>query len=344
MKRARLLLPLLPLVAGAFYLRSLASWRPQKLFVGATRISQLTFSSDGRVLLVGQMGHNYLSGYSDPRLMALDAAHGFVTRWSYEGGNNFIKPRFFLGDSRVLVCGEYLSSPQVLDASTGHLRHDYRTREAAVISMDGKWLVSSDDDYVTLEPGAAKTQQWKPDGIKLSVARGETMSSAPAISPDSRTVVMQITEFYRSRLDFIDIASRTRTRIWPDSPSRVFGKGIQWSRNGRYLLSVWYFPTQPLGIQTSWSLWRVSDGRKLASTTYPFNEIVPHFEVEDDGRVLSYWTNNQVLLSQPTLRASVSKPQLELSGETVTAATLSQDGTRLVAGTASGRVYSQRLK
>lgn len=91
------------MVAGAFYLRSLASWRTKKLFVGQARIAQLAFSSDGKTLLVGQ---DHL-GKSAPRWLALDAAHGYGTKWSYKGRNNFSKPQFFLGDSRVLVREQY---------------------------------------------------------------------------------------------------------------------------------------------------------------------------------------------------------------------------------------------
>lgn len=339
MKNPRLLLLILPLIVGAFYLHSLVSWRPQKLFVGTTRISQLVFSSDGKTLLVGQ---NSLS--KGPQLTALDATHGFVAAWTYKGHNDFVKPQFFLGGSRVLVREPETGPAGVLDATTGRQIQSYGMRQAAFISTDGKWLASRGQDSVYLESTTGKKPLWKPDGVKIPVSPGESISSGPAISPDSGTLAVQVTEFYRTRLDFYDTLTGKKTDVWPDFPSRVFGQGIQWSRNGRYLLSTWYYPMRPSGSQISWSLWRVSDHRKLADTSFPPSETIPGFEVEDNGRVLSHWTDAQALLSEPTTTASKSKPILNLPGEIITATTLSPDGSHLMAGTASGRVYSQRLK
>ncbi|RYX84652.1 hypothetical protein EON83_08405 [bacterium] len=338
MKKSRLLLLVLPLIVGVFYMRSLASWRPKKVFARTTNsIRHLQFSDNGQLLLVS------------PRLTALDLAGGFVPKWSYMGDPYIVKTQFFSDDSHILVAEEHgkTRAPpiNIIDASTGHILHSYGMQEAAAISADGKWLASYKRDGIYLERADAEVKGHKtPDKIKIRAAPGESIPTVFAISPDSRTLVVQVTEFYQSRLGFYDISSGKRTRTWSDSNSRVFGQSIQWSRNGRYLLAVWFVHNGPTTRQLSWSLWRASDGQKLASTTFPFDEQVRHFEVEDDGRVLSYEENSQVLLSHPTTNASISKPILNIPSETITSATLSPDGSYLVAGTQSGRIYSQRIK
>ncbi|RYZ84489.1 MAG: hypothetical protein EOP06_18005 [Proteobacteria bacterium] len=145
MKRWRLLLLAIPLIAFAFYLRSATSWRPRKVFTGAGPISHFVFSGDGKMLLVehATLGMMQTSAWSSPLTIvtALDTQQEFRPLWQRNEGlpGGEITTQFFAADSKILA---YFSGIQTLDARTGKTLKDYgRLTGDAVMSPDGKWLL-----------------------------------------------------------------------------------------------------------------------------------------------------------------------------------------------------------
>ncbi len=353
-KNARLLLLILPLVGGAFYLRSLASWRPKRVFVGKEPVSQLMFSNDGRTLLVVHTGSPKFPGV----LTALGAGNGFALLWRHTNKSGSIRcPQFLVNDSQVLSPSESTAT-HILDSQTGKILRDCGLLKPAVASPDGRWFAYPDILTVGAEYGSAEAAA--PTANYRNFATAKRIGSLPltlAFSPDGKTLAGGVGDQNGAHIELYDVKSGRRERIWNDLPRQLYAPRyatIKWSRNGRFLLSSGEIRhTHGLATREIFvSLWRTSDGKKLASTTLqatstPFSmvpTILDGFEVQNEGRVLSFYQGGPVFLSDARARTLKSRRLLDLPGQTITAATMSPDGAYLVAGTQSGYVYYQRLK
>ncbi|RYX80660.1 hypothetical protein EON83_27690 [bacterium] len=349
MKRWRLLLLLLPLVVGALYLRSLASWRPQKVFVGAGPISQLLFSNDGKTLLVGHSPIvTVLSSTqaSTPTLVTLlDVNNSFKPLWQRDKGlPSGLIPQFFAADSKILLHG---SDIQTLDAKTGRtLKTSGSLYGRAVMSPDGSWLAvnrsDTDDGRVYLNPQPLEQGHDEVRAEKIIGNKGD-LSTEFTFSPDGKTFVVGTGSWQGAHLDFYDVKTWKRTKSWNDTPRnpkdekpRSYYEILQWSRDGKFILSYWSC-TEGGAMLT---LWRVSDGKKLA--TSPTIDLSP--ELQDGGSVLSYSDKERVFLRKVPNLTSGGEELLHIANELITTVTLSPDGSYLVIGTTSGRVFWKRVK
>ncbi len=379
MKKWRLLLLFLPLIAGAFYLRSLASWRPQKALIGQGQVMRLAFSRDGKTLLVGQEtkpGKSY-------QLSALGATRDSAIRWTREydfgykqsdGQGDLRHLQFFASDTRFSLATVY---PQTFDAQTGQMLWEYEGWGSAVVSPNGQWIAHDNVDprvgrnvLVFLASGT-ETNPGHKANITYIIPGGPDLSALSyAFSPDSSTLAVGVTEtspkHKGTHLDFYDVKTRKRLRVCPDfkMPKTIelgaVAGVVQWSRDGRFLLVSWvvynsngdsYVALKSRPPVLAVSLWRVADSKRLASiwlqsrgVTEDFPFSIDHFEVQNDGRVLAVSTDGRVFLNTVATLSLKSKPLLTLPKETITTATMSPDCSYLVAGTQSGRVFWQRVK
>ncbi|RYZ88125.1 MAG: WD40 repeat domain-containing protein [Proteobacteria bacterium] len=357
-KKALLLLLAVPLIVGALYLCPRASWYPKKVFYGRGEIRHLVFSDDGKTLLVSQV--NTRAAFGAMELTALNFAPEFTTKWNFNDGAEVGKPQFFLHDSRILVDRGTL---RTLDGATGEALQNGGTLRKAAISPDGKWLAYSGaypSDMGCLMPATISHKDiflespTGPTGAVLkTIPPGQSIPIGFSFSPNSRNLVVARIQREGIGLDFYDVKTWKRDRRLLDFRGQGPGS-MQWSRNGRFLLSTCYFHDSQ-GAQANVNLWSVSDAKRLSSLIVPCVKetgpfyisdriIVPYFEVQDDGRVLRFGIDEQVLLSKTTNLEAGFESLLSLPSERITAATLSPDDSYLVAGTKSGRVVSKRMK
>lgn len=350
MKRARLLLLIFPLVVGALYLRSVASWRPKKVFISKSPITEMVLSDDGRTLLIVQdQAHS-------TTVTALDTTQELATKWRRQGDIN--TPQFFAADTRI-VAG---LTGQILDAETGKTLDDLHGTGDRLLSPDGRWLIEAVSlkqnslQYVGnklhLPPSVPVGQQaTKLVGYKNDIPLDQVFTQ------DSKSIVVAVGTVDSSRLDLYDVQTGKRTNTyddmkWTPNPSYATftdGATLCWSPDGHYLAAFWCRQRSPLPNINTVSIWRMNDHHKLASLKLP-----------DSGescsvarQALESSTSNRVLLFQlPTLSLGgsithagfASKQWFDFSQETITDTTLSPDGSSLFVATQSGRVYQQRLK
>lgn len=378
MNKPRLLLLLLvPIVGAAFYLRSLASWRPKKVFSAPGKIWQLAFSSDGQTLLIGQPSPPspapaIITGMVMPVpatvTTALQVESGFKPLWQHKDVWPIESLQFFARNSQILRQG---SSIQVLDTLTGKLRKDYGPSPAragvlpaskwfvarATISPDGRWLAykrfdiigrAEQDGRVYLKPSAPIQQ-----GQTLSektIGKPSDNSQALAFSPDGKTLAVGVGDQSGAHIDFYEVKTWRLTRTWRDLERAFPGESpsytaVQWSRDGRFLLSSWKLPAGGTGSE-GLRVWRLSDGKKLGFSSWTGSrpEGGTLSQIEDDGRVLTIGSDGEVFLRNTPNLDYAFKPLLHLPNQQIAAAALSPDGSYLLAGTASGNLYRQRLK
>ncbi|BCM88796.1 hypothetical protein IAD21_00638 [Abditibacteriota bacterium] len=391
MKKAHLLLLILPLITGVFYLRALVSWRPKLVFqVPPTRpreaVKQLAFSSDGKMLAVGIAGAGEVGGW--PRLhsvTALNAGANFAQQWQWgpsaSSPSDYKDGRFlsFLGqDSAILLDGNL----GLWEAMTGKVLFDTPTLSLGcmTLSSDQKWLASNYDYLLPRDQKSINQRHRerklreqrgkKPEGYVflykslrqkqggLIFTRLKALSLPPtslantfSFSPSGARFVLPVGDERGAHLDFYDTNTWTRIQFWSDwkpvpaeklvSPHFPYSLFVRWSSNGRFLLSGWL---------THWSasnvnLWRVSDGKRLSSSQTPLTvpPTFPEYEVQNDGHLISWGIDGNVYQSQGASLTFQPKPLLSLPQQTITAATISPDGTTLVVGTAKG-AYTLRLK
>lgn len=366
MKKARLLLLVLPVIGAAFYMRSLASWRPQKVVVAEGPISGLVFSDDGKTLLVehlpprpaGGTG-NGLIAFSPETVVAFDAQNNFKFLWKrdHDLAQFFSKtvPAFFSHDSKILV---QPGTAEILDAHTGKTLQTNSLNGNYAASPDGKWLAYARpierlwdrlppiDGQIYLNPTSIPRRQ--DEVIVAEKIIGQKNATPPAFcfSPDGLTLAVGAGDKSGAHIDFYSTKTWKLTRTWSDvAPSLInlhpSYQTLQWSRDGQFLFSsltrtsLSHF-TNEMGQK----VWRVRDGKKVASGILLDN---PH--LEDHACVLSFGGDDgQVNLSLPSDLNHNFKRLLQLPNQQITAAALSPDGSYLVAGTRSGTVYRQRLE
>lgn len=345
MRRPHLPLLLFPILAVALYMRSLASWRPRKVFEMPGRVSQLVFSKDGKTLLVGHAPGTSLPGRPmTTTLTALDVVHDFRLRWQRNKGLIFSnEPQFFDHDSRILLDG---SASLTLDARTGktHLQYGYPVHLA--ISPNGKWLASPEDGnaHLFIHPANRIFQDESSLAPTKIVGTSDQVMSEFAFSPDSQTLAVGVSDDKGTHLDLYNTTSWQLARTWSDSVFNTKGQAIyyqvvQWSPNGRFLFSAWEKPAGTMHLQ----VWRTSDGRKLAHSTLLCTFVGLPPQLQNDGRVLEH-VHGIAKLSQSATTITNRKEVFSFPSDVVSAVAISPDGTYLVAGNFRGQVYRRRLK
>ena len=360
MKRGRLLLLVFPLIAGAFYLRSLASWRPRKVFTGQGQVSILSFSGDGGKVLVGHSPSNgFIGSYRPTGIKLLDVNNDFTLLW--QSRDKFVT----MGRSQFIAQNSQISlGTRRVDARTGSFLKKYIEGGVRSFSPDGQWLADSwfaGNAMQVYIYTSDKTPNYERalDAAKILGSRNQLVQDV-AFSPNGKQLVVCVGQRKGTRLDFYDVNSwrlmksvSTPTVIRPLIQNRSGGlfRYVQWSRNGRFMLSWGWLPYYPPtgGEAFDLTLWRVSDTKKLASTQVQDVSGRPQvgplrFEVQNDGSVLSVIDDKNAYLSSPANLNLKSRRLLLLPHETITVATMSPDGSYLLAGTQSGRIYWQRVK
>lgn len=391
MRIAPIIFLVLPFIANAHCVRAVAVGRVQKIFSGNYPVWRLSFSGDGKTLLVGQRA----KPYEFFRLRALDAMSSFTTKWVHDYSHyhrygeevDFLNlPQFFAANTHILVNSKHT---RTLDAGSGALLRDYGELGSSAISPTGQWVAHEWERQSDKRsaPSADKTlfflqstdgKQWQQ---KRNITRPDnnTFTSAFAFSPDGKTLAVGISKSVdeksksqaTTRLEFYNVKTGRRFRICPDYklPKSVKSGAVagqaQWSRNGRYILTSWIVYYEIIADYTKppptiITLWRASDGKRLASrwlqstgpwTLEPWTDFNSDaFELQNDGRVLavsastaSVNNDGNVYLDKVS-SLSLKSPQPLVFHFKITAATMSPDGAYLVVGTSGGEVYRKRLK
>ncbi|RYX83423.1 WD40 repeat domain-containing protein [bacterium] len=355
MKRTLLQLAI-PVAVGVLCIGLWIISRPKSVFYGSGEIRHLVFSNDGRTLLVSQVEKP--RSLLATKLTALNFAPDFTTKWSYEDGDQLGKPQFFSSDSRILVDRGFL---RTFDAATGKLLRNGGTLRKAAISPDGKWLAYRGQDPSNmgcLPPQTISQQELclesplgAQEGVSRKILQEQSVPNSFSFSPDSQNLVVAGSQRRGSRLDFYDVNTWKLKRRITDFPRHGI-QAMEWSRNGRFLLSITCFFSARIP-DAYLNLWRVSDAKLLSSLTVPCGEepydintrfILPSFEVQNDGRVLRFGIDNQVLLSNSSNLSGGFQQLMSLPADKITAASISPDSRYLVAGTKSGQVIRRLLK
>lgn len=372
MNKSRLLLLLLvPIVGAAFYLRSLASWRPKKVFGVPGQVSILTFSNDGKILLVC-----YAPTPSGPyrgvivmpatMVMALDVQNGFTPLWQrdYAPLVRNPAPQFFDNDSQILLQGRGVwgsfNNIQVLDARSGKTRQTYKNLWGKTsMSPDGKWLAfhynthcyesgkSISDKHIYLNPvGTASGPPTHAEKVIGKNIKWESWEGTFSFSPNGQTLAVGVVTEKGAHLDFYNTKTWKLIRTCIDmnchsEEAYPTYQTVQWSRDGQTLFTVGNL-NQNAALQS----WRASDGKRLAfkSLSGFFQTTLTNLSFEGDGHALFYNGDGQVKRSKEPLPYTSFYPLLRLPNEPVDAAAISPDSTYLVAGTSIGNLYYQRVK
>ena len=348
MKKARWLWLLLPLLAGALWMRSLASWRPKVVFAGPGAIAKLVFSGDGETLLVSQDSPPKLQP-ARATLTALDA-NNFDALWQRADSADFGNPHFFAGDSKVLVDGGQI---MILNARDGKSLREFDLCCRAAISSDGKWLAVGDfdaDGRVYINSPAREIPNG-PQGVQgiHALGRREETARAFEFSPDGKTLVVGRGDAKGAYLDFYETQTWKRTRSVPEpkvaramkavpGTDLPFFRSLEWSRDGKLIL--YKCVVNRAGGASLWRLRRVGDAKSLGFAFSLTMSPAP----QNDGSALRFFSNSDLALVKPPGFNSRFEPSLSSPGEVLTAAALSPDGAFLVIGTQSGRVIRMRLK
>ncbi len=345
MKKARWLLLLLPLVAGVFWMRALASWRPKVVFVATGAISKLELSDDGKTLLVAQQSPPKLQP-TRATLLALDARN-FNLIWQRNNSTDFSNPRFFAGDSKILVDG---GETMILNARDGQSIREFGVPYEAEISPDEKWIAVGDFDadgrvYINSPKSKIPNGSKGIKGIHILGKREDT-GRAFAFSPDGKTFVVGRADKSGAYLDFYDTQTWKRTRTLQDKEftssiqrDLPFYRQVSWSQDGRFLLSNWA-ELRNSGNLDGMRLWRVNDSKKLAYGSFGFDTSAPF----NDASVLAFIGSGELLRLTPETFSSGFEELLSFKDELITDAVISPDGTELLVGTKSGRIIRKRLK